>query len=110
MEKKENKKAKKIKKLEVEIRFSDEPCTREESIKAIAELSFMVFEGDRDYHRKKLQEGSQYCDYCKKEITKLNDFYSPDDRNCCFECGEKLLAEPDRQRRFCGFPVRPSEK
>ena len=106
MEKKENKKAKKIKKLEVEIRFSDEPCTREESIKAIAELCFMMLEGDRDYHRKKLQEGSQYCDYCKKEITELNDFCSPDDRNCCLACGKKLLEDPNRPRTFCGFPVR----
>lgn len=91
------------------IRFSEEKCTKEESIKAMAELCLLLLEGDRDYHRRKLEEGEQYCDYCNKQITELNDFFSPDDRNCCYECGKKLIADPNRPKTFCGFPVRESE-
>ena len=113
MKKTENKTTKKVRKnkeIGVKITFSDEPCTKEESVQAIAKLCMFMLEADRDIHRKKLEEGTQHCDYCNKEITELNDFFSPDDRNCCFECGQKLLADPDRQRRFCGFPVRDDEK
>lgn len=98
-------KVRKNKEIGLEIRFSDEPCTREESIQAMAKLCMFMLEADRDYHRKKLQEGAQYCDYCRKQITEINDFFSPDGRNCCFECGQKILDDPNRQRMFCGFPV-----
>ena len=105
---KTNKKSSSKKKKEIgfKITFSDEPCTKEESLKAMADLCLILLEGDRDYHRKKLEEGSQYCDYCGKQITELYDFCSPDDRNCCMECGKKLLEDPNRQRTFCGIPVR----
>ena len=99
-------KVRKNKEIGLEIRFSNEPCTREESIQAMAKLCMFMLEADRDYHRKKLEEGPQHCDYCGKQITELHDFYSPDDRNCCTECGKKLLEDPNRPKRFCGFPVR----
>lgn len=98
-------KVRKNKEIGFKITFSDEPCTEEESIQAMAKLCCMVLEMDRNHHRRKLQEGEQYCFYCKKQITELNDFYSPDGENCCFECAKKLTDDPNRQERFCGFPV-----
>jgi hypothetical protein len=112
MKKTVNKKqtSKKKKEITYEISFSDEPCTHEESIKAVAELCLLFWEGDRDYHRKKIKEEPQYCDYCGKEITELYDFFSPDDRNSCYECARKVVDNPKRQKTFCGIRVAPSKK
>lgn len=98
------------KEIGLKITFSEEKCTKEESLNAMADLCYMVFKGDRDYHRNKLLEGPQYCDYCGKQITELYDFCSPDDRNCCYECGKKLLKDPNRPKTFCGFPVIESDR
>jgi|GEM_PF-5003335 len=97
---------KKKKEITCEITFSNEPCIQEESIKAIAELCLLLFESDREQHRKKLEEGAQVCDYCGKEITNINDFFSPDSRNACFECAKKIVDNPKRQKTLCGIPIR----
>ncbi len=105
MKKHTSTKKKKIDKLEIVFVPPTKECSHEEGIKQLAELCYLMLEIDRDHHRKKLQESEQYCFYCKKQITELNDFYSPDGENCCFECAKKLTDDPNRQERFCGFPV-----
>lgn len=98
--------SKKRKELTYEIKYSDEPCTKEESIQAMTKLCKILFEMDRDQHKKQLEENEQYCAYCGKKITELYDFFSPDGQNACFECAKKVVANPNRQKTFCGIPVR----
>lgn len=77
----------------------------EEGIQQIAKLCMMVLEWDREYQREKLETAPQYCFYCKKQITALNDLYTYDDQNCCAKCGKKILKDPTKPKTFCGFPV-----
>lgn len=74
-------------------------------IKPLVDLCALMIEIDRDYHRKKIEDGPQFCDYCGKEITKLSDFYSRDEKNICSDCCIKISKEPGFQKTFCGFRV-----
>lgn len=102
----QTKKSRKSKDIKLEITYSNEPCTREESIQHMAKLCMLLIECDREWHRKQLEVGDQYCSYCGKKITKLDDFYSPDNKNACLECAKKVVDNPKRQKTFCGIPVR----
>ncbi len=101
---------KKKKEIGLKIQFSGESCTKEESIRQIANFCYTLLEMDRAQHKRQLESGTQHCDYCGKEITELYDFFSPDSRNACFECAKKVVDNPNRQKTFCGIPVVESKK
>lgn len=93
-------------KLNVEFVSSSEPSKMEDvDFQPLVDLCVLLIEIDRNQHLKKLKEGPQFCDYCGKEITKLSDFYSKDEKNICLKCYEKLSSEPGYQETFCGFKV-----
>ena len=96
----------KKKELKLNLLPPSEPYDPENiDIKPLVDLCALMIEIDRDYHRKKLEEGPQFCDYCGKEIKELSDFYSRDEKNICSECCIKISKEPGYQKTFCGFRV-----
>jgi hypothetical protein len=97
-----------MKKKELKVKFlpPSEPYDPENlDMQPLVDLCVLLIEADWDYHRKKLAEGPQFCDYCGKEIKELSDFYTRDEKNICLTCYEKISKEPGYQRRFCGIKI-----
>lgn len=77
----------------------------EESRRRLTEFCYTLIEIDRKTQKQKLETEAQYCFYCGKQITVLNDLFTYDNQNCCSICGDKIRKDPSKPKTFCGLPV-----
>lgn len=72
--------------ISVIVRASDEKSTPEEDERLLVQFALWCYENGIALMKKKIEEKSAYCYYCKKQITELNDFFLNDKHDCCKKC------------------------
>ncbi len=84
--------------INVIVRASDEKSTPEEDKRLLTEFVMWCYRNGIALMKKKIEEKSAYCYYCKKQITELNDFFLHDKHDCCKKCYKKFNPEKKNKK------------
>lgn len=76
--------------INVVVTASDKKSTPEEDKMRLTEFVMWCYRNGVALMKKKIEEKSAICYFCKKQITTMDDFYLHDKHDCCKKCYEKF--------------------
>lgn len=83
--------------INVIVKTSNEKSTPEEDKRLLTEFVMWCYRNGIALMKKKIEEKTAFCHYCKKQILTMDDFFLHDKHDCCKECYEKI--NPSKKKR-----------
>ena len=84
--------------INVIVKASDEKSTPEEDERLLVQFALWCYKNGIALMKKKIEEKTAYCYYCKKQIKELKDFFLHEKQDCCKKCYEKFNPEKKNKK------------